>query len=127
MFWECSSLTSLNMSNFDTSNSLNMSDMFHGCSGLTSLGVGNFNTSKVKDMSDMFHGCSNLTSLDLSSFDTGKVTNYNDMLKLCFAMKSIKFPKNLSVEIPFPSIYGYHWEDEDKVTWIPQLQDLLCL
>ena len=128
MFIDCSSLKTLKVNGrFCTAQVTNMGEMFRGCSGLTSLDVSSLDAGNVTDMHNMFYSCSNLTSLDLSNFDTGKVTNYNDMLKLCFAMKSIKFPKNLSVEIPFPSIYGYHWEDEDKVTWIPQLQDLLCL
>ena len=40
--------------------------MFDGCSGLTSLDVSNFDTSNVTDMGYMFDGCSGLTSLDVS-------------------------------------------------------------
>ena len=52
--------------------------MFSGCSGLTSLDLSNFDTSNVKTMRRMFLSCSNLTSLDLSSFDTSNLVDvYN--------------------------------------------------
>ena len=47
IFSYCSSLTSLNLSNFNTVN--NMSCMFSYCSSLTSLNLSN--THNVKDMS----------------------------------------------------------------------------
>ena len=47
---ECSSLISLNLSNFNTNNVQNMSYMFQLCSSLTSLNLSNFNTNNVKDM-----------------------------------------------------------------------------
>ena len=37
--------------------------MFSHCSSLTSLDLSNFNTNKVEDMSYMFYNCSSLTSL----------------------------------------------------------------
>ena len=39
--------------------------MFYECNSLTSLNVFNFNTSKVTNMNSMFDGCTNLTSLIL--------------------------------------------------------------
>ena len=71
--------TSLDVSNFDTSNVTNMSYMFNNCSKLTSLDVSNFDTSKVTDMNYMFNNCSSLTSLDVSNFDTSKVTDMRSM------------------------------------------------
>ena len=76
MFWNCSSLTSLDLSNLDTSSVTNMQSVFNNCSSLTSLNVSNFNTSQVTTMNSMFFNCSSLTSLDLSSFNTSNV-KYN--------------------------------------------------
>ena len=42
----------------------NTSFMFNECSSLTSLNLSNFNTNNVKDMSYMFSKCSSLTSLN---------------------------------------------------------------
>ena len=83
MFYNCSSLTTLDVSNFNTSNVTNMGFMFSSCSGLTALDVSNFDTSKVTDMSYMFYNCSKLTELDLSNFDTSRVTTMGSMFYNC--------------------------------------------
>ena len=44
-----------------------MSYMFAVCSSLNSIDLSNFNTNNVTDMSDMFHGCSSLNSINLSN------------------------------------------------------------
>ena len=54
MFNKCSSLTFLNLSNFNTKNVTNMEDMFSYCSSLTFLDLSNFDTNNVEDMEDMF-------------------------------------------------------------------------
>ena len=54
MFYNCSSLTSLNLNNFNTNNVIDMSSMFSNCSSLTDLDLSNFNTSNVKNMLNLF-------------------------------------------------------------------------
>ena len=76
-----SSLTTLNLSSFDTSKVTNMSNMFAHMRHLTALNLSNFNTSQVTDMGYMFEDMSNLTTLNLSSFDTSKVTNMGAMFE----------------------------------------------
>ena len=56
-----------------------MSDLFYDCSSLTSLNLSNFNTNNVNDMRYMFSYCSSLTSLNLSNFNTNNVTNMEDI------------------------------------------------
>ena len=75
MFYYVHSLTSLNLSNFNTTNVTNMSSMFYYVHSLTSLDLSNFDTSNVTDMSYMFYNMYGLTSLDLSNFNTSKVTD----------------------------------------------------
>ena len=89
MFYECSSLTSLDLSGFNTAAVTTMSSMFFGCPGLTSLDLSGFNTSAVTSMYRMFCGCSGLTSLDLSSFNTDAVTNMDDMFSGCSSLTSL--------------------------------------
>ena len=79
MFVDMSSLTTLDLSSFDTSQVTSMNSMFNGMSNLTTLDLSNFDTSKVTDMNYMFAEMFNLTTLDLSSFDTSKVTEMNSM------------------------------------------------
>ena len=89
MFSNCSSLTSLDVSNFDTSNVTSMGSMFYGCSGLTNLDVSHFNTSKVTNINMMFYNCTGLTSLDVSNFDTSKVTNMGSMFSSCSGLTNL--------------------------------------
>ena len=89
MFYECGSLTSLDLSNFDTSKITSMSNMFSNCNKLTILDVSNFDTSKVTDMESMFSNCSKLTSLDLSNFDTSNVANMGYMFSNCSSLTSL--------------------------------------
>ena len=89
MFNNCSSLTSLDLSGFDTSNVKYMRQMFGGCSSLTSLDLSNWNTSNVTDMEYMFYGCSSLTSLDLSNWNTSNVTDMGQMFYNCNKLKTL--------------------------------------
>ena len=83
MFASCESLTSIDVSNFDTSKVTNMYFMFFNCKGLTTLDVSSFDTSEVTDMSGMFLQCNKLTTLDVSNFDTSKVTTIYAMFEGC--------------------------------------------
>ena len=93
MFRECSSLTSLDLSDFTTANVTDMSWMFWGCSGLKSLNVGSFNTANVTDMNNMFNACHSLTSLNLSNFNTEKVTSMESMFGGCLSLTSLDLSK----------------------------------
>ena len=89
MFSNCSKLTSLDLSNFDTSSVTNMSSMFGYCRGLTSLNLSGWDTSKVTNMSWMFDGCSKLTSLDVSNFDTSNVISMSGVFRSCSNLTSL--------------------------------------
>lgn len=90
MFNDCNSLTSLDLSNWDTSNVTTMYIMFGGCSSLTILDLSDFDTENVTDMSAMFGGCSSLTTLDLSNFNTTNVTQtMNQMFNNCNSLTSV--------------------------------------
>ena len=89
MFNGCSSLTTLNLSNFDTQNVTNMSGMFSDCSALTTLDISNFNTQNVTDMRSMFSNCPALTTLDVSNFNTENVTDMSGMFSGCRALTTL--------------------------------------
>ena len=91
MFGSCSSLTSLNVSNFNTEQVTNMSEMFNGCSSLTSLDLSNFTTGQVESMYKMFNGCSSLTSLNLANFNTSQVIYMGYMFRGCSSLTSLNF------------------------------------
>ena len=89
MFSSCKSLTSLDVTHFNTANVTNMSSMFSSCKSLTSLDVTHFNTANVTDMNRMFSSCSSLTSLDVANFNTAKVTDMSYMFRNCLALTSL--------------------------------------
>ena len=89
LFYDCSSIISLNLSNFYTNKVKNMSHMFSNCSSLNSLDLSNFDTNKVTDMNNMFSNCSSLKSLDLSNFNTKNVTDMNSMFYECSSLNSL--------------------------------------
>ena len=93
MFYNCSALTSLDVTKFNTGNVTNMRYMFCACSALTSLDVTKFNTENVTDMGYMFYNCSKLTSLDVTKFNTAKVTDMSNMFLNCSKLTSLDVTK----------------------------------
>lgn len=89
MFWDCSSLTSVDLSHFDTQKCELFRGMFYGCSSLASIDVSSFDTSNAKYMNRMFQGCSSLKSLDLNNFDTREVYDFNDMFRDCSNLETL--------------------------------------
>ena len=89
MFYRCINLTSLDLGNFDTSNVTNMHGMFEACDLLDTLNIANWDTSKVTTMENMFHNCHSLTTLNLSHFDTSNVTNMCKMFDSCDSLQTL--------------------------------------
>ena len=89
MFGGCSSLITLDVSNWNTEKVANLSGIFHDCSSLTSLDVADWNTKNVTEMYEIFYGCSSLTSVDVSAWDTSNVTNMSGMFGNCSSLVSL--------------------------------------
>lgn len=83
MFNTCKSLTSLNVSAFDTSNATSLAFMFSKCEKLSTINVSKFKTDKCTDMKYMFGFCNSLTSVDVSKFNTSNVTDMQSMFSYC--------------------------------------------
>ena len=79
LFEDCSSVSRLDVSNFDTSKVTSLSKMFFNVRRVKYLNVSNFNTNIVTDMSHLFQKCDALTSLDVSNFNTSLVTTMEHM------------------------------------------------
>ena len=89
MFNGCTNLTTLDVSNWDTSNVTNMGSTFNNCFNLQTLDVSNWDTSRVTDMGAMFFGCNNLQALDVSKWDTSSVTSMGNMFYNCYNLKTL--------------------------------------
>ena len=69
----------------DTSNVINMSNMFNRCVNLTT--VPNFDTHNVVSMNDMFYSCRNLTSIP--NFNTSNVTSMANTFMSCLNLTTV--------------------------------------
>ena len=76
VFASCSSLTSLDVSNFNTKNVENMESMFNNCQSLKTINFGdNFVAQNLNNMIEMFAACSNLEEINIPNFNNTKVTS----------------------------------------------------
>ncbi len=90
IFSKCSSLVSLDISNWKTSNIENMRYMFNHCN-FSSLPneISNIDTSKVTNMSFIFNKCESLLMLpDISKWNTSNVRYMNNMFEECESLLS---------------------------------------
>ena len=89
MFKDLSNIDSIEFSNFESANILQMASMFYGCSGLTELNLEGVNTGNVIDLSHIFDGCSSLISLNLDNWDLRKVNNMDSMFSRCSSLTTL--------------------------------------
>ena len=89
MFAFCRDLVTLDVSALETSHVTNMQGMFNNCKKLVTLDVSGFDTSNVTDMSYMFNHCYALETLNVSTLDTSNVTTMSSMFAFCYALKTI--------------------------------------
>lgn len=94
MFYRCSSLQSLDVSNLDTSKAVDLSRMFCYCSKLQSLDISKLNTSNAKYIDSMFANCSSLTSLDVSKLNTSSAIGMSQIFTGCSELLSIEGLQN---------------------------------
>ncbi|MDE5856601.1 MAG: DUF285 domain-containing protein, partial [Anaeroplasmataceae bacterium] len=99
MFVGCNSLTSIDLSDFDTSNVINMQSMFSMCKSLTKLDLTSFKTPELLSTRLMFDSCSSLSYIDISTFDTGKVSNMQQMFSECINLKGTFGEEGTAVKI----------------------------
>lgn len=90
LFGECKALKEIDgIAYLNTEQVTDMSCMFEDCSSLKSLNLSQFNTEQVTNMRDMFASCSSLTSLDLSNFNAGQSTGTLGMFWGCSNLQTI--------------------------------------
>ena len=77
MFWGCSSLTNLNLSNFNADNITNMVSMYSECSSLTNLNLSNFNINNDTYRYAMFDYTNKLSNNDIITNDEQILREFN--------------------------------------------------
>ena len=68
-------ITSIKKFDIDISNVTSMFDMFYNCSNLQYVNLSNLNTSNVTTIYDLFRNCRALKTIDLSGWDLSNVSN----------------------------------------------------
>ena len=95
MFFACKSLASIDISNFNSQNLVNISSMFAYCSNLKEIkGLNNFKSNIIENLNYLFSGCTSLTTIDLTDFNTKNVKTMEGMFNNCINLKEIKGFKN---------------------------------
>lgn len=89
MFKNCKSLANLDVSELNTTSALDMRYMFDGCTKLMSLDLSSISTVNATNMYRMFAGCKSLTSLNLSGLKTSKVVNFSNIFLNCEKLKTL--------------------------------------
>ena len=90
MFSGCTNLTSINVPGWDIAGATSYESMFYNCSSLKSLDLSSFTTTSLAtNMGTMFYGCKSLAYLNLSSFDTTSLTTANAMFRDCTSLKEL--------------------------------------
>ncbi len=83
LFYDCTLLTSLDLSKFNAQKVTNMRAMFGSCKSLINLDLSNFSTQNVTNMRCMFGECISLKYINLSNFNTKNVNNMAGIFQGC--------------------------------------------
>lgn len=95
IFDGCTSLVSLDLTNWKTSNVTDIQYAFHNCSSLTNLKVNTWNVSNVTNFYNAFYGCG-LQTIDLSKWDFSSAKILQYMFGYCENLESININTNYS-------------------------------
>ena len=89
MFRRCKSLRIVNMEGCDISSATTLSNMFSQCENLASINLSNVNARSVTDISQMFFQCKSLENVDFSTFSTGQLKSVFSLFYECYALKHV--------------------------------------
>ena len=91
MFNYCINLVNIRFPQLSIENVINTSYMFNYCKKLMKIDLSNMNTENVISMAGMFQHCESLKVLDLSNFDIKNNTQLSCMFNDCYELKEIIF------------------------------------
>ena len=96
MFFNCKNLISIKFPNSNTTNLTNMKFPFYGCINLIKVNITSLNTKNVEEMNVLFYKWEKLKNLELSNFDIGKVKDKKFIFYGCNHETSFKLPKGIN-------------------------------
>ena len=93
VFYACSALTQLDLSNWDTRNIQYMIGTFSGCNNLTEINCSRWNTSKVYNMQVAFYNCKSLQTIPVRDWDTRSVMYMDKAFAYCESLTNLDVSK----------------------------------
>ena len=92
MFRDCTTITEIDLSNFDDSQLTQMKYMFRGCTSLKKIEMSNIKGYKVTDAGNLFSWCTKLETLDLANFQAPNNNYLHYMFANCTSLISLNYP-----------------------------------
>ena len=89
MFRDCTTITEIDLSNFDDSQLTQMKYMFRGCISLKKIEMSNIKGNKVTDAGYLFSWCNKLETLDLANFQAPNNNYLHYMFANCTSLISL--------------------------------------
>ena len=99
----------IQIENLDTSDVIDMENIFFNNTNLEYLEFKNFDTSNTKNMNGMFYKCEKIKKLDLSNFKTSKTISMDNMFRECFSLIELKISSILIFSILIFSINSLYF------------------
>ena len=97
MFSDCTNLKEIDgLENWDTSNFTDIGNMFYNCISLTNINVSNWNTSNVIAGYKVFYNCSSLQNLNISNWNTTNMSNLSNIFEEMNNLKQISLGDKFS-------------------------------
>ena len=120
MFCFCSNLKELNLSNLNTENVKNMTNIFSNCSNLSLIINLSFSIKNVKNMKEMFLYCRNLTTIDFSSSIDSYDYDISGIFQGCWKLKKLKLNKHLKEKFQeeIKTLQGKLFAKELKIEYV---------
>ena len=89
MFYNCLSLKSVDISNLDLSEVIDMNNMFDGCKSIKFINFSSINSQKLSNLDSIFYNCNSLQSIDLTNLITSSMSCLDSMFNECNSLSSI--------------------------------------
>ena len=113
MFYNCKSLISIDLSDFNTQESIYIGKMFCNCKSLLTLDLSNYNTQKVFSMIYMFSGCKSLKRLpDISKWKPLNTVKIDGIFEGCSSI--LCFPDISKWHLNTDNIFDKSYSDSSE-------------
>ena len=89
MFYNCNSLKSIDLTNFNPQNIINVNYTFSGCNSLIYLNISQFDAESLKHISSMFSNCNSLIILDLANLNANSISSFLSVFDNCESLRYI--------------------------------------